>query len=230
MNTQNTAVVLLQESLVTDASTIRLGSGYQVFYQTHQQGGSRGLVTLVRKDSPATLTEKSHNFGVQVDTLCITLHLGRTYKLDVYTVYCRQRSHLDLLPLLEDPKAEFIRDTFSGQWPPLKNGHHSVAATDEVSVIMDLMKVAAVKIKHTHLFLHYHLRQESINSCYFYEIYDYTDLISGRHRMVTIFKWRPLTTEKCLVCTRSNTKLTLLSGNFNAQHPLLEPWKSGAMN
>ena len=33
---------------------------------------------------------------------------------------------------------------FSGQWPPLKNGHHSVADTDEVSVIMDLMKVTAV--------------------------------------------------------------------------------------
>ena len=88
MNTHNTAVVLLQESLVTDATTMMLGRGYQVFYQLYQQGSSWGLLILVRKDIPVTQTEEPHNLGEQADTLCTTLHLGRTYKLDEYNVYC----------------------------------------------------------------------------------------------------------------------------------------------
>ncbi|MPD06937.1 hypothetical protein E2C01_102774 [Portunus trituberculatus] len=86
--TPSLTVVLLQESLVTDATTVRLGRCYQVFYQLYRQGGSRGLVTLVRKDIPAALTEHPHDLGEQVDTLCVTLHLGRTYKLNIYNVYC----------------------------------------------------------------------------------------------------------------------------------------------
>ncbi|XP_045112511.1 uncharacterized protein LOC123505358 [Portunus trituberculatus] len=107
-----------EESLVTDATTVRLGRRYQVFYQPYRQGGSRGLVTLVRKDIPAALTENPHDLGEQVDTLCVTLHLGRTYKLNIYNVYCRQRSTLDLLPLLEDPN--MTPTLLSGDF----NAHH----------------------------------------------------------------------------------------------------------
>ena len=60
----------------------------------------------------------------------------------------------------------------SGQWPPLKNGHHSVVANDEVSVIMNLMKV---EDEDEEMCVFY------FDSCHFHEIHDDTDLISGRH-------------------------------------------------
>ena len=90
MNTHNTAVVLLQKSLVTDASTMRLGRGYQVFYQPHQQGGSQGIVILVRKDIPVTLIEAPHNLGEQVDTLCFWAAHTRS----MYTMCIAVRDHI----------------------------------------------------------------------------------------------------------------------------------------
>ena len=102
IHTHNTAVIVLQETLVTDASVMRLGRQYQVFHQPYEQGGSRGLITLVRKDIPATLTRDPPGLGDQVDSLCVTLHLDIAHGIDVYNVYCRQRSHLNLLPLLEN--------------------------------------------------------------------------------------------------------------------------------
>ena len=101
IHTHNTAVVVLQETLVTDASTMRLGR-YQLFQQPHQPGGSRGLITLVRPDIPATLTENPQPLGEQVDSLGVTIHIDHATKIDIYNVYCRQRSTLNLQPVMED--------------------------------------------------------------------------------------------------------------------------------
>lgn len=102
INTHDTPIILLQETLVGDASTLRLGRQYQLFHQPSAPGGSRGLITLVRKDLPATLKQAPCHLGDLVDSLCVTLHLGGDGTLDVYNVYCRQRAQLNLLPLLED--------------------------------------------------------------------------------------------------------------------------------
>ncbi|MPC76877.1 hypothetical protein E2C01_071312 [Portunus trituberculatus] len=50
--------------LLSDATCVRFGN-YQVFKQSYQQGGSRGLITLVRKDIPATLSQTPPHLGEQ---------------------------------------------------------------------------------------------------------------------------------------------------------------------
>ncbi|KAG0717925.1 RNA-directed DNA polymerase from mobile element jockey [Chionoecetes opilio] len=82
------------------------------------KGGSRGLITLVRKDLPATLTLAPPHLGEQVDSLCVTLHMDRSTKVDVCNVYCRQRSQLDLLPTLENNQRRLL--VLSGDY----NAHH----------------------------------------------------------------------------------------------------------
>ena len=64
---------------------------YQLFSQTYQQGGSRCLLTLVRKDIPATLTDDPQQFDDGVDSLSVTLHLGHTTKINVQTILATGR-------------------------------------------------------------------------------------------------------------------------------------------
>ncbi|KAK8393568.1 hypothetical protein O3P69_006717 [Scylla paramamosain] len=61
------------------------------------QGGCRGLLTLVRRDIPAIRAQPPPRLGEQVDSLCVTVHVDSSVSVDVYNVYCRQRSNLDLL-------------------------------------------------------------------------------------------------------------------------------------
>ena len=75
---------------------------------------------MVRKDIPATLTPNPHGLGEQVDTLCVTLHLSHAQGINLYNVYCRQRSQLNLLPLLESNDGRPI--LLSGDF----NAHHQL--------------------------------------------------------------------------------------------------------
>ncbi|MPD01402.1 hypothetical protein E2C01_096927 [Portunus trituberculatus] len=96
---------------------MRLGR-YQLFQQPYQPGDPGGLITLVRKDILATLTDNPQDLGEQVDSLGVTVHIGYATKIDIYNVYCRQRSTLNLQPVMEDNGGRTT--VFSGDF----NAHH----------------------------------------------------------------------------------------------------------
>ncbi|MPC45609.1 hypothetical protein E2C01_039314 [Portunus trituberculatus] len=117
--THATSIIVIQETLASDASLSRFGN-YQLFQQPFQQGGSRGLITLVKKDIAATLTENLPHLGGQVESLSVTVHLDNTTKVDIENVYCRQGSHLNPTPLLEHNQGRLT--LFAGDF----NAHHPV--------------------------------------------------------------------------------------------------------
>ena len=113
--------------------------------QPYQQGGSRGLITLVRNDIPATLTATPPQLGDHVDSLSVTLHFENT-KLDVTNVYCRPRSYLNLMPVLEynNGRPTLLTGDFNAHHPALEpwqsgvtnqRGQHIVHMLEEFETI-----------------------------------------------------------------------------------------------
>lgn len=140
INRNNTAVVVLQETLLSDATILRFGH-YQLFQLPYRQGGPRGLITLVRKDIPATLIVNPPHLGDQVDLLSVTLHFDNT-NVDVHNVYCRQRSRLNLMSVLErhHGRPTLLTGDFNAHHPVLEpwqndvtnqRGHHIVHMLEE---------------------------------------------------------------------------------------------------